>query len=223
MGSWRRSSVTEHELEALVSRGELPALTAAEEWRVPGDEAEPNPLAGYIVSFISFHERGFGVPADDFIRGLLHFWGLEVQHLNPNGVIHLSTFVVLCEGWLRIEPHWELFKLFFGIKLQQCKLGDDTKVPAPIGCAMLQLKSGMAAIYPRFTLLSSHSGWHNGWFYLKNDPQHPLPEYTGCVFQTSPSDWRDGPTDGMRDRVLTAVTKIKALRDAGLMASSRSG
>ena len=118
MGSWRRSSVTELELDALVSRGELPALTAAAEWRVPGEEVEPVPPPGYVVSFVNFHERGFGVPADDFLRGLLHRWGLEVQHLTPNGVIHLGAFVTLCEGWLGIEPHWELFKHFFGLKLQ---------------------------------------------------------------------------------------------------------
>jgi hypothetical protein len=42
--------------------GQLPPLTAAVEWRVPGDEFVPRPKG-----FVTFHERGFSVPAGRFI------------------------------------------------------------------------------------------------------------------------------------------------------------
>jgi hypothetical protein len=28
-------------------------------------------------------------------------------------------------------------------------------------------------------LTSSNSGWHKGWFYLRNDPEFALPTFTG--------------------------------------------
>jgi polyhydroxyalkanoate synthesis regulator protein len=43
-----------------------------------------------------------------FLRRLLHYYGVELQHLNPNGVQHISTFIVLCEGYLGIEPYFKL-------------------------------------------------------------------------------------------------------------------
>jgi hypothetical protein len=61
---WPISSVTDEDLKALVdvdllrprSHGPQP------EWCAPSDEQEPAPPAGYVVSFTSFHERGFQVP-----------------------------------------------------------------------------------------------------------------------------------------------------------------
>jgi hypothetical protein len=38
----------------------------------------PDPPAGYIVSFTSFHERGFGIVASRFMRALLHYYGVEL-------------------------------------------------------------------------------------------------------------------------------------------------
>jgi hypothetical protein len=39
-----------------------------------------------VVSFICFHERGFGVPASPFMHALLHYYKVELQHLTPNVV-----------------------------------------------------------------------------------------------------------------------------------------
>jgi hypothetical protein len=39
-----------------------------------------------VVSFVAFHERGFFVPAERFIRGVLFGYGLQLQHLNPNNI-----------------------------------------------------------------------------------------------------------------------------------------
>jgi hypothetical protein len=70
---------------------------------------------GYIVSFAPFHERGFATPPHPFLRGLLHHYRIELQHLNPNGIQHITAFVTLCEGYLRIEPHFDLWKYFFTV------------------------------------------------------------------------------------------------------------
>jgi hypothetical protein len=46
------------------------------EWKVPGEESVPRPPAGYVVSFVAFHERGFSVPAGRFFRAVLFEYGL---------------------------------------------------------------------------------------------------------------------------------------------------
>ena len=86
MEPWCRSSISPQRLEGLVHRGLLRPLTAAEEWRLPGDEDEPLPPEGYVVSFTHFHERGFSIPAHKFLRGLLDYYQVELQHLTPNGI-----------------------------------------------------------------------------------------------------------------------------------------
>ena len=103
-------------MEGLVRLGLLRARTVAEEWQLP-DEDMPSPPDGYVVSFTHFHERGFATPAHRFLRGLLHYYKIELQHLNPNGIQHMATFVVLCEGFLGISPHFDLWRHFFTVTL----------------------------------------------------------------------------------------------------------
>jgi hypothetical protein len=59
---------------------------APHEWLAPGDEEELTQPAGYVVSFVSFHERGFIVPASRFMRVLPHYYGVELHNFNPNSV-----------------------------------------------------------------------------------------------------------------------------------------
>ena len=35
--------------------------------------------------------------------------GVQVHHLTPNSIFHISIFVHLCEAFLGIEPHFDLF------------------------------------------------------------------------------------------------------------------
>ena len=70
----------------------------------------PRPRPDEVVSFLTFHERGLGYPAHWFLHGLLNEWRLELQHLNPTGVLHIVGFVTVCEAFLRMEPHVDLFR-----------------------------------------------------------------------------------------------------------------
>ena len=66
-----------------------------------------------MVSFLTFHEHGLGYPAHWFLRGLLNEWDLELQHLNPIGVLHIAGFITVCEAFLRMEPHVDFFRRLF--------------------------------------------------------------------------------------------------------------
>ena len=81
-----KSNISTRCLVGLVHQGLLRPLTVVEEWRLPGDEDEPLPPEGYVVSFAHFHERGFAIPAHKFLQGLLDYYQVELQHLTPNGI-----------------------------------------------------------------------------------------------------------------------------------------
>jgi hypothetical protein len=63
---WPFSSLIDEDLQGLVDGGLLCPRTfeVQPKWLVPRDEEEPTPPVGYVVSFVSFHERGFEVSAN---------------------------------------------------------------------------------------------------------------------------------------------------------------
>ena len=78
MEPWCRFDITPQRLEGLVYRGLLCLLTAAEEWRLPSNVDEPSLPEGSVVSFARFHEQGFAIPTHKFLRGLLHYYKVEL-------------------------------------------------------------------------------------------------------------------------------------------------
>jgi hypothetical protein len=113
MSNWTRSNVSREQLLRLVEASQLPPLTTAVEWKVPGDESVPRPPKGFVVSLVAFHERDFSVPTGRFICGVLFEYGLQLQHLNPNNIQQMAAFEAMCEGYLGISAHWHLFQYFF--------------------------------------------------------------------------------------------------------------
>jgi hypothetical protein len=93
---WPSSTIVTKDLEALVADGLLrPLFGGAQlEWMAPS-EAVPSPSPGYVVSFIAFHERGFGVPASRFMQALLHHYGVELHNLNPNSIVQAAIFAAV--------------------------------------------------------------------------------------------------------------------------------
>jgi hypothetical protein len=47
------------------------------------------------------------------LRSLLRYYGLELHHLMPSGVLHIIVFVTLCEAYLGVDPNLDLWKYFF--------------------------------------------------------------------------------------------------------------
>jgi len=94
-------------MEGLVHRGLLHVRTSAKEWLLLDKVDLPSPPS-YVVSFTHFHEHGFVSHAHKFLRGLLHYYKIELQHLNPNGIQYMMGFIALCDGFLGISPHFDL-------------------------------------------------------------------------------------------------------------------
>jgi hypothetical protein len=88
-------------LRRLVEVGQLPPLTDAVEWKVPGEESVQRLPRGYVFSFVAFHEHGFSVPIGRFIRAVLFEYGLQLQHLNSNNIQQVEAF----KGYFGISAH----------------------------------------------------------------------------------------------------------------------
>ena len=114
---WDPSDVSVETLQSLVDDGLLRPITDLDrlEWIAPLGEPEPRPPTGYVVSFVSFHERGLGLPMDRFMRALPHYYSVKLHNFNPNSIGQAAIFVAVCEGYLGIAPHWELWLHLFWV------------------------------------------------------------------------------------------------------------
>jgi hypothetical protein len=57
-----------------------------------------------------------------------------------------------------------------------------------VGSYTLQARAGRGELYIPAQLISSNSGWHDGWFYLRNDDDR-LPKFFGRVLMSREDNW----------------------------------
>jgi hypothetical protein len=115
---WTPSTVTLSHLQKLMKHGCLSVAELETCW-LSEDLAFPAPADGYVVPFIAFYERGFRAPPHQFLWSLLHYYGLELHHLTPSGVLHIMAFMTLCEAYLGIDLNLDLWKYFFRVHRSQ--------------------------------------------------------------------------------------------------------
>jgi hypothetical protein len=85
-------------------------------WRVPPRiEVEPRPNENEVIPFAHFHSFGFGVPPHPLLQWLLYYYELRLHDLTPEEILHLSVFIMLCEGFVGVPAHYELWRSFFRV------------------------------------------------------------------------------------------------------------
>jgi hypothetical protein len=218
---WPFSTVSVGDLEALVADGLLRPLFGEPqpEWMAPGSGVGPTPLPGYVVSFIPFHERGFGVPASRFMRALLHYYGVELLNFNPNSIAQAAIFAAVCEGFLGIDPHWDLWlHLFTAEFFAATTEAKKVRMAVRAGGCTLQLRLGRAQQYIPASLASSNKGWQNRWFYLRNDDGR-LPPFSQRVVTAAGVNWHWGATREKQEKLQPILQALQKLRDGGLTAT----
>ena len=218
---WPFSTVTASDLEELVGEGLLRPLTDKQrpEWIPPVGGAAPSPPPGYVVSFVSFHERGFGVPTGRFMRAILFHYGVELHNLSPNSISQAAIFVALCEGYLGIAPHWDLWTYFFLAEPFALSTGE-RRIRAAVragGCILL-LRQSRALQYIPAILASSNKGWQRRWFYLRNDGEL-LPPFSQRVVTAATDAWRHGTPHERQKNLEPLLQALKELREGGLTAA----
>jgi hypothetical protein len=143
-------------------------------WRAAAGDPYPmekNP--DEIPMFARFAECGLSLPASDFFKGILGYYGIEYLNLKPNGIFHTTVFVHFCEAFLGIKPHWILFRKFFRVKPQP-----SASNPRVVGGEGIQMREDAAEQYLSYKLIDSNQDWKAKWFYVTN--HHPaLPKPRG--------------------------------------------
>ena len=113
-GRWVVSSVTGGHIKKLRRAGYLPDVIAH---RLPEEgQLIPTPRPHERVVFLTHFLRGLGFPHHPFARGLMFYYGLDFHDLAPNFILNISVFIVMCEAFLRIKPHFGLWLKTFNVK-----------------------------------------------------------------------------------------------------------
>jgi hypothetical protein len=208
---WKKSKAKTKDLLALLNSGFL-REKEVDMWRVAaGDPYRMEKNPDEIPMFARFAERELSLPASDFFKGLLGYYGIEYLNLNPKGIFHTAVFVHFCEAFLRIKPHWILFRKFFRVKPQP-----SASNPRLVREAGIQMREDAAEQYLSYKLIDSNQDWKAKWFYVTNhNPELPKP--SGKQPKHRPW-WNSEPTMQEGLQLPELLAKIKALREAGLRA-----
>ena len=156
-GRWMPSSVTE---EGVLKLREAKFLTAEILHRLPAQrQAIPSPQPGESVVFMSHFLRGLGFLMDPFVRGLLFYYGLEFHDLAPESILHISSFIVVCEAFLRVTPHFGLWLKTFKVEPKMIK-GQHAE------CGGVVISKNADAPWPEGSFQEELGLWQRDWFYI---------------------------------------------------------
>jgi hypothetical protein len=125
----------------------------------------------------------------------------------------------VCEGYLGIAPHWDLWTHLFFAELFASPMGE-RKVHAAVragGCTLL-LRQSRASLYIPAILASSNKGWQCRWFYLQNDGEL-LPPFSQRVVTTAADAWRHGTPHERQKNLEPLLKTLEALWKGGLTAA----
>jgi hypothetical protein len=200
---WKKSKAKTEDLLALVNSGFLQEKEV-DMWRATaGDPCPMEKNLDEIPMFARFVERGLALPASDFFKGLLDYYGIEYLNLNPNGIFHVSVGS-FC---------WVLFCKVFRVKPQP-----SASDPRVVGGAGIQMREDAAEQYLAYKLIDSKQDWKSKWFYITN--HHPeLLKPSGKQPKHRPW-WNMEPTMQEGIQLPELLLKIKALREVGLRAEN---
>ena len=159
---WKKIKLPESVISSLVSHHLLQSK-ALIQWQSAEGHERPFEKTSEIVLFKAFVEHGLAIPTCDFLRGLLIFWGIQLHHLTPDSILHMAIFVHLCETFLRIHPHFDLFKSLFSLNPFP-----NPRNIARVGGVDLQFHSSIAEKYILYTLRRQIGDWKVERFYVDN-------------------------------------------------------
>src|SRR6185312_2773817 len=166
---WRKSKISESLVWELENMGLLQEQGVSQ-WSA--GEGEDYPMEGTLetIMFRDFVERGLTLPVLEFFYRLLQFWGIQLHHLTPQSILHLSIFTHLCEQFLGILPHFHLFQHFFFL----VPIPNATN-PTVVGGCELVLRPETQNEYLAYDPAGKGAEWKKFWFHVRNF-ESPLPE-----------------------------------------------
>jgi hypothetical protein len=107
--------------------------------------------------------------------------------LIPSGILHITAFVTLCEGYMGIEPHFSLWNYFFRAQLRH---GSNAE-KAVLGSLDIYVRGPEVDPYFLIPMLNPPVGRPIAWFLLRDDGDTPLLAFIGSRPVPHP-DWGYG-------------------------------
>ena len=89
----------------------------------------------------------------------MFYYGLDFHDLAPDSLLHISSFIVVCEAFLRITPHLGLWLKSFDVKPKMVEGQYAARGGASIGRMA-------GAPWPRGSFPEVPELWQQEWFYV---------------------------------------------------------
>ena len=89
----------------------------------------------------------------------MFYYGLDFHDLAPDSFLHISSFVIMCEAFLRIPPHFGLWLKTFSVKP---KVVDGEQAECG-GATISQLANTPR---PKGSFTEAANYWQREWFYI---------------------------------------------------------
>ncbi|KAK1668535.1 hypothetical protein QYE76_056694 [Lolium multiflorum] len=204
---WERSKISTQDINMLKKLGISKKPKAL---CFPSEESYPTPPMGYRVSFVDHLIRGLSAPIHPFLRGLLFIYGLQLHHLTPNSILHISIFITLCEAFLGVQPNWALWKRIFF-----CRRNGSPSVAYNIGGVVISVRPTVD--YFDVKLPDSVQGWRKKWLYIQEEnhgcAEDNIPPFDGAEKIFRRRSWDAEATEEERASTETLMARIHELQN----------
>ncbi|KAK1685688.1 hypothetical protein QYE76_046536 [Lolium multiflorum] len=204
---WERSKISTQDINLLKKLGISKKPKAL---CFPSEESYPTPPMEYRVSFVDHLIRGLSAPIHPFLRGLLFVYGLQLHHLTPNSILHISIFITLCEAFLGVQPNWALWKRIFF-----CRRNGSPNVAYNIGGVVISVRP--AVDYFDVKLPDSVQGWRKKWLYIQEEnhgcAEDNIPPFDGAEKILRRRSWDADATEEEKASTEALMTRIHELQN----------
>ncbi|KAK1614281.1 hypothetical protein QYE76_019798 [Lolium multiflorum] len=164
----------------------------------------------YRVSFVDHLIRGLSAPIHPFLRGLVFVYGLQLHHLTPNSILHISIFITLCESFLGVQPNWALWKRIFF-----CRRNGSPNVAYNIGGVVICVRPDVEYFDVKFP--DSVQGWRKKWLYIHEEnhgcAEDNIPPFDGAEKILRRRSWDAEATDEEKTATEELMTHIHDLQN----------
>ena len=119
----------------------------------------------------------------------MYYYGLEFHDIAPESILHISSFIVVCEAFLRITPH-------FGLWLKTFKVDPKMIEGRHLECGGAFISKNAGTPWLEGSFQEESSLWQREWFYI-TAPRAPK--------WVAPPAFRSGPPPRLASWVNTGL------------------
>jgi hypothetical protein len=141
---------------------------------------------------------------------LLFVYGLQLHHLTPNSILHVSIFITLCESFLGVQPNWALWKRIFF-----CRRNGSPNIAYNIGGVVISVRSDIDYFDVKFP--DSVQGWRKKWLYIHEEnhgcAEDNIPPFDGAEKIHRRRSWDAEATEEEKTATEALMTRIRELQN----------